>query len=88
MTRSRMPSQPPSWPYPLELQTENRLTRLELVQEDHTDTLDVHSSKHDEQATWNRGFTVALLGLGAGLAHAKADGMAYFLAALLKAWKP
>lgn len=89
MTRSRMPSQPPSWPYqPEEIRTAERLTRLEIVQEDHTETLDSHDQRHDEQAVWNRAFSVALAGLGAGLAHAKADSLAEFLVAFLKALRP
>lgn len=88
MTRSRMSSRPPSWPSQLELQTEHRLTMLESVTEDHGDTIDDHAVKHEDQAVWNRGFSVALAILAAGLAHAKADGLADFLTALLKAWKP
>ena len=87
MIRSRMQSQQPSW-HSHELQTESRLTRLEIVQEEHDEAIDAHSSKHDEQAVWNRAFSVALAGLTAGLAHAKADGLADFLAHLLKALKP
>ena len=90
MTSSPRRSPPPSWlfhPEPDEILTERRLTRLEIVQEDHAETLDVHASKHDEQALWNRAFSVALAGLAAGLAHAKADGIAEFLSAFLKAWK-
>lgn len=89
MSRLRTPSPQPSWHYhDLELQRERRLTRLEIVTEDHGETLDTHATKHDEQAVWNRAFSVALAGLTAGLAHAKADGLADFLAHLLKALKP
>lgn len=63
------PSQPP-WPHGLE--TESRLTRLEVRTEDHGEALEKHETRHDGQDVWNKGFTVALAGLAAGVAHSKA----------------
>ena len=88
------PDWPPS-PYtsqPHGLETERRLTRLEVTTEGHGEsleeigeTVETHTDKHQEQAVWNRGFTVALAGLGAGLAHAKAPEIVELLLALSRA---
>lgn len=87
--KSRNLSRSPSWPsQPHGLETEHRLTRLEVVSEDHGETLDNHAERHADQAIWNRGFSVALAGLAAGLAHAKADNLADFLTALLRGLRP
>ena len=87
MNRSRSSSPPQFWLSP-EQATEHRLTRLEVGQEDHSSQIEDHAEKHSAQDVWNKGFSVALLGLSAGLAHAKADGLAEFLAHFLKALKP
>lgn len=87
MNRSRSSSQPQYWLSPEQVQ-ENRLTRLELGQEGHGSRLDEHEERHDSQDIWNKAFSLALAGLGAGLMHAKADGLAEFAAAFLKALKP
>jgi hypothetical protein len=63
-------SSPHHWQHAL--QTEGRLTRLEVTSEDHEEKIGDHDDKHDAQDVWNRGFTLALAGLGAGLMHAKA----------------
>lgn len=88
MNRSRSSSRQPSWPYPPEYVTVEKLARLEITQDHHSERLDDHETRHDNQDVWNKGFAVALAGLGAGLAHAKADGLADLLAAILKVWKP
>lgn len=87
------PSQYSSQPHGLE--TERRLTRLEVTSEGYGETLEeigetveTHADKHQEQAVWNRGFTVALAGLGAGLAHAKAPEIVGLLLTLLARLKP
>ena len=77
-----MPSQPPFWQHAI--QTTERLTRLEITTEDHDETLDSHEKRHDEQDMWNKAFTVALLGLGSGLAHAKAGDVLDLALALLR----
>lgn len=65
------PSSPHRWQH--DMQTEGRITRLEVTAEDHTEQLESHETRHDTQDVWNRGFTIALAGLSAGLAHAKAN---------------
>lgn len=75
------PSQPPSWPHGLE--TENRLTKLEVMSEDHSETLDEHQERHETQDTWNKAFTVALAGLAAGVAHTKAGDWISLVQSLL-----
>ena len=80
------PGPPPSQPHGLE--TERRLTRLEMTSEDHEESIEAHSKRHDDQDTWNKGFMVALAGLGAGLAHAKATDFLDVIITLLKRFKP
>lgn len=87
MNRSRSSSPPQYWLSP-EQANERRFTTLEIASEDHSERLDEHETRHDNQDVWNKGFSVALAGLAAGLAHAKADNLAELLAALLKVWKP
>lgn len=79
-------SPPPSWQHAL--QTEQRITRLEVSTEDHTETLEEHEKRHDDQDIWNKGFTVALAGLAAGLAHAKAGDLLDLLIAVFTRLKP
>jgi hypothetical protein len=72
-----MTSQPQNWPPwqpqspPHGLETEHRLTKIEITQERDSGRIDHHEEKHDHQDVWNKAFTVALMGLGSGLAHAK-----------------
>lgn len=70
------------------LETERRLTTLEIVTDAHGQGLEEHASRHGAQDVWNKAFTVALLGLGSGLAHAKAGDLIEFAVALLKGFKP
>ena len=72
----------------LDLQTENRLTRLEISSESHGDQIEDHEQRHDDQDVWNKGFTVALAGLGAGLAHAKAGDVLELIVTLLQRFRP
>lgn len=79
----------PSWPpsgSPLE--TEHRLTRLEIGTEHHGRRLDGHDTRHEHQEVWNKAVALALAGLASGLAHAKAGELADFALALLKGFKP
>lgn len=83
------PNAPPSWPpsgSPLE--TERRLTRLEMGTEHHGRRLNSHDTKHEHQEIWNKAVAIALAGLASGLAHAKAADLVDFLLALLKGFKP
>lgn len=71
----------PQWPQPSRphgLETEHRLTKLEVRSE-------VHEKRHDQQDGWNKMFTISLLGLGSGLAHAKVPEI---IEAFLGLWKP
>ena len=88
MTRSRQDWQqsPSHWPHVLE--TERRLTPLELTSEHQGKTLEKHTEKHDAQDVWNKGFTIALAGLSSGLLHAKANDLIEAALGLLKVWKP
>jgi len=63
-------SPPTSQPHGLE--TERRLTTVEIHTEQHGHRLERHEGRHNTQDVWNKAFTVALLGLASGLAHAKA----------------
>lgn len=74
-------SHPHSWQHAL--QTEKRLTTLELTTEDHAEQIDGHEKRHDDQDVWNKGFSVALAGLAAGLAHAKAGDLLDLLISVL-----
>lgn len=65
----------PSRPHGLE--TEHRLTKLEVRYE-------VHEKRHDQQDSWNKVFTISLLGLGSGLAHAKVPEI---IEIILRFWK-
>lgn len=88
-SRHDWPSVPPSWPpsgSPLE--TERRLTRLEMGTDHHGRRLDSHDTKHEHQEVWNKAVAIALAGLASGLAHAKAADLVDFLLALLKGFKP
>lgn len=80
------PSHLPSWQHALE--TEGRLTRLEVTSEDHSEQIETHEQRHDDQDTWNKGFSIALAGLGAGLAHAKAGDLLELIVTLLQRFKP
>ena len=79
------PSHQPSWQHAL--QTEGRITRLEVTSEDHKEQLGDHEKRHDEQDVWNRGFVVAMAGLTAGLAHAKAGDLLDLAISLLQRLK-
>ena len=88
-SRPDWPNVPPSWPpsgSPLE--TERRLTRLEMGADHHGRRLDSHDTKHDRQEIWNKAVAIALAGLASGLAHATAGDLVDFLLALLKGFKP
>lgn len=65
-----------------------RITRLEVIQEDHGETLEDHAEKHEAQEVWNKAFTVALAGVSAGLAHAKAPEVIEAIQALWRVFKP
>lgn len=80
------PSVSPPTGHPLE--TERRLTTLEIVTDAHGRDLDEHASRHAGQDVWNKAFTVALLGLGSGLAHAQAGNLIELVVGLLKGFKP
>lgn len=82
------PSPSASLPPGHALETERRLTTLEIVSEDHGQKIDRHSGKHEAQDVWNKGFSVALLGLASGLAHAKAGDLIDFALALFRGWRP
>lgn len=73
-------------PSPLQhhLHTESRLTRLEVTSEQHGETIEDHTGKLHSQDVWNKGFTVALAGLGSGLAHAKAGDVIDLLLTVLR----
>ena len=65
-----------------------KLTRLQVEQEQLTETVDDHANKHEAQDVWNKAFTLALLGLGSGLAHAKAGEIVDLLQGLWKVFRP
>jgi len=74
------PASPPHSHQPHGLETEHRLTTIEIHTHQHGERLDKHEGRHHTQDVWNKAFTVALLGLASGLAHAKAgDVMATVL---------
>jgi hypothetical protein len=86
--KSQKSSPPQSWPYPHGLETEHRLTKVEMVAEHHGRKLDHHDSRHEHQDIWNKGFSVALLVLASGLAHAKAGEVVETVLALLRGLRP
>jgi hypothetical protein len=49
---------------------------------------DGHEKRHDLQDTWNKGFTIALISLGSGVAHSKAGELIETAAQLLRGWTP
>ena len=65
-----------------------KLTRLQVEQEQLTETVDGHTERHDAQDTWNKAFTLALGGLASGLAHAKAGELIELLQELLRVFRP
>jgi len=73
------PWQPPSPPHGLE--TEHRLTKLEV-------RTDGHEKRHDLQDAWNKGFTIALISLGSGVAHSKAGDLVEWATLLLSGLRP
>jgi len=80
-----------SWQHPSQphgLETERRLTTLEITQGVDGKRIDHHSVKHDHQDVWNKAFTVALMGLGSGLAHAKLPELLEVVRQLWKGFKP
>lgn len=82
---------PPPWHHqsqPHGLETEHRLTKLEVRTDDHGHRLKSHAELHQAQDLWNKGFSIALIGVSAGLAHAKAGEVMEFLFALYKGLKP
>jgi len=70
------------------LETEHRLTKLEASAEDHHHRLKTHAEMNEAQDLWNKGFSIALIGVSAGLAHAKAGEVMEFLFALYKGLRP
>ena len=85
----RSSSPPPSWPYQSHgLETEHRLTVVEMKAEHHGRQIDKHAERHETQDIWNKAFSVALLGLASGLAHAKAGEVVETAIALLKGLRP
>ena len=84
--RNLPPWLPQSQPHGLE--TERRLTTLEITQERDGERIDNHATKHDHQDVWNKAFTVALMGLGSGLAHAKLPELIEVCRQLWKGFKP
>jgi hypothetical protein len=64
------------------------LTTLEITQSRDGERIDHHAEKHDHQDVWNKAFTVALMGLGSGLAHAKLPELLDLARQFLKAFKP
>ena len=84
---------PPSWqPSPqdssLALNTEHRLTRLEMAHEKTEGRLESHDKQLRSQEIWNKAFTVALLILGSGLAHSKLPEWLEIILLLWKGSKP
>ena len=49
------------------------MTKLEVKTDTHGEKIEKHTKRHDEQDIWNKAFAIALAGLSAGLAHAKAS---------------
>jgi hypothetical protein len=74
-----------SWQHAL--QTEGRLTKLEVKTDTHEETIHKHTKRHDDQDIWNKAFTIALAGLSAGLAHAKASDLLDLALSLLQRLK-
>jgi len=80
------PSSPhASWQHAL--QTEGRLTKLEVKTETHSEKIEKSAKRHDDQDTWNKAFTIALAGLSAGFAHAKASDLLDLALSLLQRFK-
>jgi hypothetical protein len=75
-----------SWQHAL--QTEGRLTKLEVQTESNEGKIESHEKRHDEQVTWNKGFAIALAGLGAGFAHSKAGDLLELIITLLQRFRP
>lgn len=88
MMQSPKQSPPQSWPYPHGLETEHRLTQVEMQAETHGRQIDRHSEKHEHQDIWNKAFSVALLGLASGLAHAKAGEVVETFLTLWRGLRP
>ncbi len=94
---SRWQPSPPPWPQisPLDLQTENRLTRVEIATETHAETLEDHEERHEqhgkfrnEQETTNKALWLAILGLASGYAHGRMSEVADLALALFKGLRP
>ena len=64
------------------------MTKLEIQTDSHEDRIEGHEKRHDDQDTWNKGFTIALAGLGAGFAHSKAGDFLELIITLLQRFKP
>lgn len=88
MQHSRDSSQQPFSLSPLDLEREHRITRAEMMIDCLSGRADKSDHRHDTQDVWNKGFTVALIGLASGLGHAKAGELASFLAELLRGLRP
>jgi hypothetical protein len=78
-------SWPPHWQHTLE--TDRRLTKVELQADGHAKKIETHEKRHDDQDTWNKAFTVALAGLSAGIMHAKASDILDLALSLLQRFK-
>lgn len=95
-----MQSSPPSLPpwqqiSHLDLQTEHRLTRIEMTTESHTGVLEAHTEKHErhgkfqsDQETTNKALWLAILGLASGYAHGRMSEVADLALALFKGLRP
>lgn len=88
MRHSRDSSQQQSLLSPLDLEREHRLTKAEMRIDCLSDRAQKSDQRHENQDVWNKGFTVALIGLASGLGHAKAGELASFLTELLRGLRP